>query len=397
MKLVKSLALLIFTISPLSTAEILRLAKVVEKPSKGVTEMEFSRGDETETLFVEDKAIISEMDIALATPSLQTDQAVDITLTPGGTEKMITATTPMRPGIDRIAIILNGKVKSAPTIQSVPLGKYFVINGLTHEDEPKRLAGLLSGKAIEQIDQETKELEERLKKLPPLPKPVYYTEEEYQELATQRKKIGLNYIDRLYTEAELDALLTQGMTREDVIAIFGRPNSISETIKGRQTLTFETAPEKLPLEQEMRMLSFKTDFQANRLTEWGSYIIGKRTRATKQITPGPRNLIIKTPPADMSSADFDFISFLENHEISLKPGKTEPTNKELLDLAEWIWSLSQGENLQSIDPKCDLIRILRRHIPELEKISEKSNDSRIPLAGIEKVVRPYILGDKEFN
>lgn len=141
----KLFAIILLTLFQLSAAEILRLGKVVEKPGEGISEMEILTEKEAETIFVEDKAILTEADIAVAMPSLQQKDAVDITLTPEGTEKMIAATTPMRPGIDRIAIILSGKVKSAPVIMSVPLGKQFVISGLNGEGEPKKLAVLLSG------------------------------------------------------------------------------------------------------------------------------------------------------------------------------------------------------------------------------------------------------------
>jgi|TARA_B110000037_G_scaffold222718_1_gene299102 hypothetical protein len=42
---------------------------------------------------------------------------------------MIAATKPIAGGIDRIAIMVDGKFLSAPVVQSVPLGKNFVISG----------------------------------------------------------------------------------------------------------------------------------------------------------------------------------------------------------------------------------------------------------------------------
>ncbi|MEP2774737.1 MAG: hypothetical protein ABJQ29_05880 [Luteolibacter sp.] len=147
----KITTLLFLLLAHLSTAEILRLSKVVEKAGDGVTQFELAQGEDTQTLFVEDKAILTEADVLVALVSVRNADAVDITLTPEGTEKMIAATTPMRPAIDRIAIILNGKVKSAPVIQSVPLGKNFVISGLTGKNEPENLAKLLSEKAEKEI------------------------------------------------------------------------------------------------------------------------------------------------------------------------------------------------------------------------------------------------------
>lgn len=82
-------------------------------------------------------------DISFATPSPARADAVDITLNGDGTSKMIALTQGMRPEIDRIAIVLDGVVLSAPVVQSVPLGKNFVINGLDKPGETKSLANAL--------------------------------------------------------------------------------------------------------------------------------------------------------------------------------------------------------------------------------------------------------------
>ena len=82
-------------------------------------------------------------DIVFATPSPSNADSVDITLNSEGTDKMIALTKNMRPGIDRIAIVLDGVVLSAPVVQSVPLGKNFVVNGLSEAGEAKKLANAL--------------------------------------------------------------------------------------------------------------------------------------------------------------------------------------------------------------------------------------------------------------
>lgn len=82
-------------------------------------------------------------DIALATPSPQQADAVAITLNGGGTDKMIALTKNMRPGVDRIAIVLDGEVISAPVVNQVPLGKQFIIEGLREPGEVQSLANSL--------------------------------------------------------------------------------------------------------------------------------------------------------------------------------------------------------------------------------------------------------------
>ena len=101
-------------------------------------------GNETTTpILLNRRAALGGSDIVFATPSQQQSDAVDITLNGDGTDKMIALTKDMRRGIDRIAIVLDGKVLSAPVVQAVPLGKNFVISGLADPGEPKKLANAL--------------------------------------------------------------------------------------------------------------------------------------------------------------------------------------------------------------------------------------------------------------
>lgn len=82
-------------------------------------------------------------DIANATPSPQQNDAVAITLNGAGEDKMIALTKDMRPGVDRIAIVLDGEVISAPVVNQVPLGKQFIVEGLTDPGEVQNLANAL--------------------------------------------------------------------------------------------------------------------------------------------------------------------------------------------------------------------------------------------------------------
>ena len=97
----------------------------------------------TTPILLNRRAALGGSDIVFATPSPSRPDAVDITLNGDGTDKMIALTQNMRPNIDRIAIVLDGVVLSAPVVQSVPLGKNFVINGLDEAGETKKLANAL--------------------------------------------------------------------------------------------------------------------------------------------------------------------------------------------------------------------------------------------------------------
>jgi SecD/SecF fusion protein len=82
-------------------------------------------------------------DIADAVPSPQQADAVSITLNAEGTDKMIALTKNMRSGVDRIAIVLDGEVISAPVVNQTPLGKQFIVEGLREPGEVQHLASAL--------------------------------------------------------------------------------------------------------------------------------------------------------------------------------------------------------------------------------------------------------------
>ena len=89
------------------------------------------------------RTAIGNSDIASAGPSPQQADAVAITLSEEGKAKMIALTQKMRPGQDRIAIVLDGEVISAPIVNQVPLGKQFVIDGFQQPGEVENLANSL--------------------------------------------------------------------------------------------------------------------------------------------------------------------------------------------------------------------------------------------------------------
>ena len=108
-----------------------------------VTYMDMDGNEHSQPILLYRRAAITAADIAAAFPSPQQPDAVSITLGEEGTDKMIALTKDMRPGFDRIAIVLNGKVVSAPTVHATPLGKHFIIEGLDPVGEVDRLAAQL--------------------------------------------------------------------------------------------------------------------------------------------------------------------------------------------------------------------------------------------------------------
>ncbi|MCX6876461.1 MAG: hypothetical protein NTW21_22025 [Verrucomicrobia bacterium] len=94
-------------------------------------------------ILISRRPALSAKDIALATPSPQQSDAVAITLDNNGTNKMIALTQNMTPRRDRIAIVLDDVVVSAPVVNSVPLGKNFIVEGLREPGAVDSLANAL--------------------------------------------------------------------------------------------------------------------------------------------------------------------------------------------------------------------------------------------------------------
>jgi len=96
-----------------------------------------------EVLLLARKAAVDGRDVQLAGLNASDDTKVDITLTSDGEDKMIALTKDMTPVRDRIAIVLDGKIMSAPVVISTPLGRQFVIEGMKDAAESRQLAAAL--------------------------------------------------------------------------------------------------------------------------------------------------------------------------------------------------------------------------------------------------------------
>lgn len=122
----------------LDGSEIIPGYRAYKMKSKDTEKTEFTR-----PILLSRRMALGGADIANATPSPQQADAVAITLNGEGTDKMIALTKDMRPGVDRIAIVLDGEVISAPVVNQVPLGKQFIVEGLHEPGEVQSLANAL--------------------------------------------------------------------------------------------------------------------------------------------------------------------------------------------------------------------------------------------------------------
>ncbi|MES2981360.1 MAG: protein translocase subunit SecD [Verrucomicrobiota bacterium] len=102
-----------------------------------------SEGNEiTNPILLKREAALGGSDVETAHPSMQRGDAVSVTLNSKGADKMFNLTKNMRKGEDRIAILLDGVVICAPTVNDI-LSKNFEISGLDDAGEPKKVASAL--------------------------------------------------------------------------------------------------------------------------------------------------------------------------------------------------------------------------------------------------------------
>lgn len=107
-------------------------------------ENEYEGVKHTEYLLLNNRIALTGKDVQNAYPeSMAGGHNVGIVLTSAGGDKMINLTKDMSPGADRIAVVLDGEVITAPTVQSVPLGKRFQIEGQESFEEARSLANAL--------------------------------------------------------------------------------------------------------------------------------------------------------------------------------------------------------------------------------------------------------------
>ena len=97
----------------------------------------------SQKLFLTKRSQLTGRDIASAYADPERRGHVNVTLSRDGSDKMWKITSLMRPGQDQLAIVLDGRVVSAPVVQS-KLSRNFSISGLDGPGEAEQLAKTLS-------------------------------------------------------------------------------------------------------------------------------------------------------------------------------------------------------------------------------------------------------------
>lgn len=385
--------------SSLACGELLRLSKVAGGENANTERFELTNGDKREVLFVEKQAIITGADVKSAMRSPQQAHALAVMLTDGGGKKLGAATNDAH-GDMRIAILINGEVVTAPTV-NMKLGKHFIIEGLKDipDSDLDLLGWQIEGRSDEEIARllREKQLSDSVPQ-PNRPEPEYYSEEEYAALKQEREKMGVFHVDRLPEKDELDRRLSVGMSMANVLADFGKASRRSLDDEGNViSLEYELAPEKRSVSTEMRPDGFRVKFDAGKVTRWDFHHWSSSPRQGKPPKGGRRALEAKIPQADLAAKDFDIIRWVEEIELAFKDGEDQPTVQDLMDLTSIVFSAAQtGNDTSMIEANCSVLKMLAVGFPEVEALRSKAKEEKISLLKLNELLSPYVLGQKPF-
>ena len=388
----RSLLVLLLAAGLSHATETLRLSTVVEPGTPDAKEMPYQTPTGEQRVWVSNKPIITEKDVKTASPSLSQEKTVNVQLTDDGTAAMIAATTPMRPGVDRMAIIVEGKLQSAPVLRSVPLGTEFIIEGLADYDD-RQLANLARG-----MMGQPPLRPDAAGPAPPRPKLVPYTEEELKAIKKQREKLGIFQLDRMPDQAELDKTLHQGMTADEVIAIYGKPARHNRKPDHKDFyLEYEIAPERRPDKPVNGMVPdrFKVEFRDDKVASWRPSLWSNAPRELKHESQAPRLLLKGSFPAiDMADEDVNLVAWIEG--ISIPDLSQQVSQGDLGALLSLLYSTtipSDATEHDTIRPDCDVLKILAKHLPDIAKLTAAAKDGKIPLPDLHAVVKRFCLGE----
>ena len=104
---------------------------------------------EQEKLFLSNTPIVTESGVREAQVDLSMPHAINITLNTQASKTMKEATSAMKVGKDRIAIVVEGRVVNAPCVMAV-ISQSMIINSLHGEQDAAHLCDVLNRHAAEQ-------------------------------------------------------------------------------------------------------------------------------------------------------------------------------------------------------------------------------------------------------
>lgn len=388
------LCLLIFC-AEVSADEVFRVSRVVAAAGEGIERMTFKYGDHEEVLFVRREAVVNSADVqeawAEVVPSMR---CISIRLKPEGAKKMEAATGGMRLGVERMAVIVEGKLVFAPAVQS-KLGAQFVIQGFDDrtDDELKELARKIAERPPGVPGVEVPEVKRAEHKWEP------YTEEEYQQIKAGREKMGIFYLDKVPSEQELAALLREGMNIDEVTKALGRPQRISRGAGGEASaLDYRIAPERREESPDGRAVEdgLRVHLDGGKMFRW-SYSYSNAPKELKRVGRQAPSLKMTGPEIKGPIEDLDLVELFEAVEVAKPREKANQTDLEnLVGFAAMLGSAMDREEpgKVSVRADCDLIDTLAIHFPEIAAIRKDAEGRGILLTALRDAMEPYVSGRK---
>lgn len=389
----KLLRVVLWMIGGIACGETLRICEVRQEAGPETERMTLRHrikdDAREEVIFVEREPVIGDADVAKAWAG--PGAVINVKLTEKGAKAMAEATGDMLPGRDRLAVIVDGVLVSAPVVQTT-LASNFQIDGLDDLDDRglENLARRMSGRA-------PLEPKEAASQIPPPPsvETVPFTEEDYQAIKAAREKAGIWHIESLPTVQDLDAKLRKGMNRDEVIALFGKPSLTSgEPENGEFHMSYELAPEKREENPGRKMLpnGFDVRFSSGKVSGWGSSSYSTASRERKVVDRLPGLLVANYPEVDFSSGEVDMVALLEGVKIPDIRQEVNATDLYgLISLATMaiLAGADEGEK-DSISVGSDFMKILVLHFPEAKEVAGKAVDGRVRLRDLGEALSPYL-------
>ena len=371
------------------------MSRVVAAAGEGIEQMTFKSGDHEEVLFVKKEAVVNSADVqeawAEVVPSMR---CISIRLKQEGAKKMEAATGGMSLGVERMAIIVEGKVVVAPAVQS-KLGAQFIIQGLDDltDDELKELARKIAGRppGVPGVDvPEVKRPEQKWES---------YTDEEYQQIKESREKLGIFYLDKVPSEQELATLLRKGMNVDEVVKALGRPHRLSRVADGEASgLDYMIAPERREGSPDGRAVEdgLRVHLDGGKMFRW-SYSYGDAPKELKRVGRQAPSLRMIAPELKLPIEDFDFVDYFERVDVEDPRQTVNQTDLEdLLSVAAMVADESDRKEpgKVSVRADCDLIETMAIHFPEIAALRKNAEGGKIGLIALRDAMAPYVSGRK---
>jgi outer membrane protein assembly factor BamE (lipoprotein component of BamABCDE complex) len=394
-KMKSSLTAIFLAFASVCSGDTLRISELANAAGDGSERMTLKTKDGEEELFVKTKTVIADGDVKEAWPDPTSGGQISVKLNEDGGEKLKQTTAAMQHGRDRLAIIVDGVLISAPVVQAT-LGSSFVISGFKDKDfnDLDDLARKMSGRPPRPEGQDPEP-----PKAHPKVETVPFTEEEYQANKAMREKMGLYHIESVPTEQELNKVLNKGMGREEVFKLFGKPYMASDKPHDDDFyFIYQIAPEKRPDNPKREVLpdGFKVDFTDGKLSRW-SHTYSNASREEKVVGREDPTLRAILPEIDFLSGDVDFFAYIEG--IVIPDPKQSVNKRDLGDLISIVMMVSSSFDEDSkkatLNADCDLMKTLSHSFPDVAALRQGAKNGRVRIDKLNEILSPYAFGEKE--